>query len=599
MPSTPRKSKNHSRTKPKGHSPKGQALKKSKSQTSTKPKSSLPKSSSSPKSTAKPAAKSTAKSATKATTKPAAKSTAKLAAKPKGKPSRKASSRSQSALVVGISAYTSPLSKLPAVAADVREIGKILKSKDGAFRSTGVAVLTEESASRKEILSSLHSTFGEATADQTVFVYLAGHGGIENGQYYFIAHDTDCDRMKETGVPLSRIKALFDASRSHRVFLWLDFCHSGGMLVRGRRTPMPNDQFIIKRTIGVVQGHGKLIFAACSPTQSAYENPRVGHGLFTDALLRGLKGGAVANGEVTSNSLFDFIDREIGSAHQRPMQFGHMEGRIVLMHYQDRSSEGVKQAVSPKTKAIKVSPKKKAPSKTKGTWVMLGRNYFLAQSVKSNKDGNIVFVVSATNGDEESNLAGLRPGPHGGGSLLPFAFNNDAGSARVREVESEMAGSRHDWTITLTPQESGSGGFSHEMSINTGSQTYSADDIARLRAGRILLNDPSERSDQSRSYGTDSHLESYIRGISGRFEVRVSPIRSVYAEHGRSPNWKHYARLQAVYTLKASGTVDHILELTLGVVRSGKMSVKFRGRRSRLGSEKSTTIEITGVCPLG
>ena len=81
--------------------------------------------------------------------------------------------------------------------------------------------------------------------------------------------------------------------------------------------------------------------------------------------------------------------------------------------------------------------------------------------------------------------------------------------------------------------------------------------------------------------------------------MRSCPIRSVYAEYGRNPNWKHYARLQAVYLLKASGTVDHILELTLGAVRAGRLPVRFRGRRSRMGSEKSTVIEINGVCPLG
>ena len=577
MSPSPKKPKSRAKPKPKVQSPKGQAVKKSKSPSDAKPSPKPSKSPSAPKSKAKTPSK----------------------AKPKGAPSRKTPSR-DCALVVGISAYPSPLTKLPAVAADVREMGKILRSKDGTFRSTGVAVLTEKLATRKEILVALRATFGGATADQTLFVYLAGHGGIEDGQYYFIAHDTDCDRMAETGVPLTQIKALFDASRSHRVFLWLDFCHSGGILVRGRRTPMADDRFIIDRTIRVVQGHGKVIVAACSPSQSAYENSQVGHGLFTDALLRGLKGGAVASGEVTSNSLFDFIDRQVGGVRQRPMQFGHTTGRIVLMHYQDRSGGAAKSPAAPlKTKAIRVSPKKKAPARSKGTWVMLGRHYFLAQAVRSNKDGTITLVISPASGEEEADLASLRPGPYGGGSTLPFAWNNDAGSARIKEVESEMAVGRHAWTITLTPQDAGSGGVFNEMSINTGSQTYSADDIARLRAGRILLNDPPERSEKGSNYDTGGHLETYIRGSGGRGEVRVSPIRSVYAEHGRSSNWKHYARLQVVHTLKVSGTVDHILELKLGSVRSGRLPVSFRGRRDRRGSDKSTIIELSGTCPLG
>lgn len=83
----------------------------------------------------------------------------------------------------------------------------------------------------------------------------------------------------------------------------------------------------------MVQGQGKLILAACTPYQSAWESAQIGHGLFTDALLRRLKGGATKVGEVTVNSLFDYIDRQMGSDRQRPMMFGQMTGRVVLMHY--------------------------------------------------------------------------------------------------------------------------------------------------------------------------------------------------------------------------------------------------------------------------
>jgi uncharacterized caspase-like protein len=133
-------------------------------------------------------------------------------------------------------------------------------------------------------------------------------------------------------VPLATIKAAFDASPSQRAFLWLDFCHSGGILARDL-AGVPDDRAIIERSLKVVQGQGKLILAACTPYQSAWESAQVGHGLFTDALLRGLKGGAAKDGEVTINSLFDFIDKQMGSDRQRPMMFGQMTGRVVLMHY--------------------------------------------------------------------------------------------------------------------------------------------------------------------------------------------------------------------------------------------------------------------------
>ena len=127
---------------------------------------------------------------------------------------------------------------------------------------------------------------------------------------------------------------MFDASPSQRAFLWLDFCHSGGIIPRDLGSGL-NDQEVIERTLKVAQGQGKLIMAACTPEQKAYE---LGHGLFTGALLRGLKGEAANKGEVTVNSLYDYIDRQMGGDRQRPMMFGQTTGRVVLMHYADMAN---------------------------------------------------------------------------------------------------------------------------------------------------------------------------------------------------------------------------------------------------------------------
>lgn len=171
----------------------------------------------------------------------------------------KGSGLRQRALVVGVSDYQSPISKLPAVSSDVREMAKLLGSKHGVFSASGVNVLTDGKATRNRILTSVQAIFSGATEDETVFVYLAGHGTSEGNDYYFLAHDTDINDFAGTGVPLADIKVQFDKCRSQRVFLWLDFCHSGGVLAR-----RPGTDDSIKRAIGVVKGHGKIIVAACT-----------------------------------------------------------------------------------------------------------------------------------------------------------------------------------------------------------------------------------------------------------------------------------------------------------------------------------------------
>jgi len=230
------------------------------------------------------------------------------------------------ALVIGISDYPKPIRTLPAVANDVREMAKVLGSDRGQFPGQNVNSLSDGEATSRRVLEAIASTLSGVQPDDAVFVYMAGHGAVWRDEYFFIAVDTDPDRLSSTGVPLKRIKEAFDASPSQRAFLWLDFCHSGGILARDLVAATDDNQ-VIDRTLKVVQGQGKLIMAACTPEQKAFES---GHGLFTGALLQGLKGGAAKDKEVTVNSLFDFIDRNMGSDRQRPMMFGQMIGRVVL-----------------------------------------------------------------------------------------------------------------------------------------------------------------------------------------------------------------------------------------------------------------------------
>ena len=209
-------------------------------------------------------------------------------------------------------------------------MANLLGSDKGQFPAQNVLRLTDTEATLEKVIEATESTFAKVQADDAVFAYMAGHGAVVGGDYYFIAHNTNVQDIPSSGMPLKKIKEVFDASPSQRAFLWLDFCHSGGIIPRDLMAE-PDAEAVISRDLKVVQGQGKLIIAACTAKQKAYELGA--HGLFTDALLRGLKGEAKNDGEATINSLFDYIDKQMGSDRQRPMMFGQMTGRVVLMHY--------------------------------------------------------------------------------------------------------------------------------------------------------------------------------------------------------------------------------------------------------------------------
>ena len=195
------------------------------------------------------------------------------------------------------------------------------------------AASTDDEATSEKVIEAIEATFSKVKADDAVFAYMAGHGEVVAGEYYFIAHDTTAQ-----GIAIQRRPAQEDQGRRSTPRRASGPSCGSTSAIAGGSSPVtfgtePDDREVISRALEVVQGQGKLIVAACTPGQKAYESAAVGHGLFTDALLRGLKGEAANQGEVTVNSLFDYIDKQMGSDRQRPMMFGQMTGRVVLMHH--------------------------------------------------------------------------------------------------------------------------------------------------------------------------------------------------------------------------------------------------------------------------
>ena len=499
----------------------------------------------------------------------------------------------QQALVVGVSNYPSPISPLPAVANDVKEVAKLLGSRKAIFKRDQVKLLDNKKASKKSIEAELRTTLAGATTTETVFVFFAGHGAVVNEDYFFIAYDTDINNIEKTGVPLSLIKKLFDKCKSKRAFLWLDFCHSGGIVARSLR----DEVSLIERQLKAVQGEGQVIIAACTKEQSAYESSAIGHGFFTHALLRGLKGEAKsAQDEVTAGSLYDFIDHQVTDPRQQPVFSGEMKGRIVLMDYGSKpATEKLKAPVKEKTakKSVK-KPASISKKKQKGTWILLGEGFYCAENVKHKSDGLIEVRVAPVNGIQEAALKGLQSS-HYRHSHIPFAVKNDGHHVNVKQIEKETVGDHQVWTVTLQPAQE-----HNAMGIEFSPNGMDVNEVARRRAGRILVNNPPPQQNSQRGFGgEDSMIERAISGEMGAIKTAECAVQQIYRKFKDEPHWKELARLKSVYLLKATNTVAHVLELKFGSLRNGRMKVTFDGRRAEKYSNKpAATIQIEDYCEL-
>ena len=122
-------------------------------------------------------------------------------------------------------------------------------------------------------------------------------------------------------------------------------------------------------------------------------------------------------------------------------------------------------------------------------WVLLDGKFFEAESVDE-KDGTITVVAASESADVDAAIKTLRTPQYGSPQAIGFAHGNDAMIARVKGIDSRSEGGKKRWIITLIPEKMTYGGHAMEATIMTSKGHTTPEEAARLRAGRILLNDP-------------------------------------------------------------------------------------------------------------
>src|SRR5215510_15048283 len=122
------------------------------------------------------------------------------------------------------------------------------------------------------------------------------------------------------------------------------------------------------------------------------------------------------------------------------------------------------------------------------------------------------------------------------------------------------------------------------------------DQSAEKRARVILLGESLPTGDR--------HVDAFSLNYRGRGIVEEGVLEAVlpklwHTYHAKPTEFLRLARLQAVFALKVTNTVEHILALTLGPIAKSGVLVHFEGRRRHVSTNRpATVIRITGRCPL-
>lgn len=194
-------------------------------------------------------------------------------------------------LVVGINTYKVPRLNLEYARADAEKIAEIIsKQASTLFSRVRITSLYDEKAERDSILRAI-SALDVAMPDDSVIIYLAGHGEVLDGEFNFLAHSIKfpfkAADAKQNGISFADLSDVLSRLDARKITLLLDTCKSGNAL-EGLDVA-ERDQ----RVLGIFGGRvGLHLLAATDKGQLATELSSLGHGIFTYSLLEALSGKA-------------------------------------------------------------------------------------------------------------------------------------------------------------------------------------------------------------------------------------------------------------------------------------------------------------------
>ena len=166
-----------------------------------------------------------------------------------------------------------------------------------------------------------------------------------------------------------------------------------------------------------------------------------------------------------------------------------------------------------------------------GRWVLLDTRFYESDTVRQNANGEWVVSIQSASAEDDAHLGSLKSQHFGRSRPIAFAHRSDGILVTVKSVESVSEGGQQIWTVTLSAEDIQYGGDVGDIAYQSKGKLYTPDDFARLRAGRILLNDPpplKEDDRQAFDRREEITMESFIRGSNNPVSIECCIVQEIY-----------------------------------------------------------------------
>jgi len=246
------------------------------------------------------------------------------------------------AVLVGVSAYDNlpPAAQLRFAHRDAEEFAEFLRGPaGGALPSSHIRVLTNDQATLAAVRAALHTWLVNSAGPQDiVYVFFAGHGVLDDhNEGYFVVRDSDPQNLRATGLSFQEVdRTLSSRLKAGLTILVTDACHTGRL---GWASYAPGNPSRAADPVARI-GQGDRSFLkllASSASERSFEDDQWdgGHGVFTHALLNGLRGDADrdSNHVVQVAEAIDYVSRRVPertNGIQHPRVAGTFDAQAAL-----------------------------------------------------------------------------------------------------------------------------------------------------------------------------------------------------------------------------------------------------------------------------
>ncbi|PSR18609.1 hypothetical protein C8255_06460 [filamentous cyanobacterium CCP3] len=224
-------------------------------------------------------------------------------------------------VIVGINQYQS-LQPLMYAQFDALELRDFLVNEVG-LPAEYCSLLTDMSPmvyqgaaapTREVLLQRLAQSCDRAGPDDTVWFFFSGYGVQWQGQDYLLPIDADPNQIEQTGILIETLLQRLAQGRQRQSIVMLDINRPQSTLAVA-----PGSQGLGAPSLALAQELAIPLVLSCQPDQFSQETLAVRHGLFTEALIEGMR----FHGCLTLAQLVDYLrDRvpELCQHHWRPVQ---------------------------------------------------------------------------------------------------------------------------------------------------------------------------------------------------------------------------------------------------------------------------------------